>query len=63
MGNDYKPFKKSESAGWKGHKDAKKVKSSRNGVFQDRRIVYLSNLYKLQELTTNDSGVYDKDGV
>lgn len=60
MGNDYKPFKKSESV---GRKDAKKVKSSSNGVFQDRRIVYLSNLYKLQELTTNDSGVYDKDGV
>lgn len=63
MGNDYKSFKKSESVGWKGRKDAKKVKSSRNGVFQDRRIVYLSNLYKLQELTTDDSGVYDKDGV
>lgn len=60
MGNDYKSFEKSERV---GRKDTKKVKSSRNGVFQDRRIVYLSNLYKLQELTTDDSGVYDKDGV
>lgn len=63
MGSDYKPFKKSENRGWKGSKDVKKVKTSRNGVFQDRRIVYLSNLSKLQELTISDSEVYDKDGV